>query len=170
MSYALVYYPNINTQQINKFRQKYDPQFYLIEPHITLIFPLPESINKDHLTLHIENILSAWKIFPIHLQGFQKSWDKYLFLMVQEGKENALKLHNELYTGILAEYSRDNTTFIPHLTLGVFTKNIVQYSHALEEAQQLDLDYCCMVDKLNLLKLNDLKTKIVWSQEYILPT
>ncbi|MBE8990687.1 2'-5' RNA ligase family protein [Nostoc sp. LEGE 12450] len=170
MPYALVYYPNINTQQINKIRQKYDPQFYLIEPHITLIFPLLGFINEARLTLHIKNILSAWKRFPIHLQGFQKSWDEYLFLTVQEGKENAIKLHNDLYTGILAEYCRENTAFVPHLTLGVFSKNRVQYLQALEEAQQLDLDYCCMVEKLNLLKITDVNRQIVWNQEYILPS
>ncbi|MBN3893774.1 MAG: 2'-5' RNA ligase family protein [Nostoc sp. NOS(2021)] len=170
MSYALVYYLNINTQRINKFRQKYDPQFSLIEPHITLVFPLLEYIEKDNLTLHIKSVLSAWKPFSIHLQGFQKSWDEYLFLMVQEGKENVIKLHNDLYTGILAEYCRENTAFVPHLTLGVFTKNRVQYSQALEEVRQLDLDYCCIVDKLNLLKITDVKRQIVWSQEYILPT
>ncbi len=168
MAYALVHYLNINREGINKFRQKYDPQVDLIEPHITLVFPILEFIDQDSLTLHIKNILSAWKPFPIHLKGLQKSWDEYLFLMVQEGKEDVIKLHDELYTGVLAEYCREYTPFIPHLTLGVFSKNKVQYSQALEEAQQLDLDYRCMVDKLNLLKINDVNRQIVWSQEYIL--
>ncbi|MCC5663695.1 2'-5' RNA ligase family protein [Nostoc sp. CHAB 5784] len=168
MAYALVYYLNINTKRINKFRQKYDPQVDLIEPHITLVFPLLQSIDEDSLTLHIKSILSTWKPFPIHLKGLQKSWDEYLFLMVQEGKEDIIKLHNELYTGILAEYCRENPPFVPHLTLGVFSENRVQYAQALEEAQELDLDYRCMVDKLSLLKIIDVNRQIVWSEEYII--
>ncbi len=167
-AFALVYYLNTNIEQINKFRQKYDPQFDLIEPHITLVFPLLQSIDEDTLSLHIKSILITWKPFPIHLKGLQKSWDEYLFLMVQEGKEDVIKLHNELYTGILAEYCRENPPFVPHLTLGVFSKNRLQYPQALEEAQELDLDYRCMVDKLSLLKINNVNRQIVRSQEYML--
>ena len=38
MSYALVHYPDIKKEQVNLLRRKYDPQFAIIEPHITIIF------------------------------------------------------------------------------------------------------------------------------------
>lgn len=58
MSYALVHYPNINTEEINQIRHKYDPQFDLMEPHITLVFSIIESINENNLILHVDSILS----------------------------------------------------------------------------------------------------------------
>ena len=58
MSYAIVHCPNINTKDINQIRQKYDPQIYLIKPHITLVFSIIESINENNLIVHIDNILS----------------------------------------------------------------------------------------------------------------
>jgi hypothetical protein len=73
MIYALVHYPNIDIQKINQFRKKYDPQIDLIQPHITLMFPVPESIGESFLANHIENALSNWRAFPIHLQGILKS-------------------------------------------------------------------------------------------------
>ncbi|MDZ8258657.1 2'-5' RNA ligase family protein [Nostoc sp. ChiQUE01b] len=168
MSYALVHYPNINTENINQIRQKYDPQFDLIEPHITLVFPIIESINKNHLIFHIDKILSNWKTFPIHLQGLQKSWDEYLFLMLESGKVEMIKLHNELYTDILAKYRKDNLLFVPHLTLGKFIKDTEMLLQDLAEAQRLNLNYRCFVDKLHLINIADEQRSIIWSQEFAL--
>ncbi|WP_448266887.1 2'-5' RNA ligase family protein [Nostoc sp. DSM 114159] len=168
MSYALVHYPNINTEDIDQIRQKYDPQFDLIEPHITLVFPIIESINENNLILHIDSILSKWKTFPICLQGLQKSWDEYMFLMVEEGKVDTIKLHNELYTSILAEYFRYNLPFVPHLTLGKFTKDTDKFLQVLEEAQHLDLNYRCFVDKVHLINIDDKQRSIIWSKEFVL--
>lgn len=168
MSYALVHYPNINTEDINQIRHKYDPEVDLIEPHITLVFPVVEFINKNNLILHIDSILSKWKIFPICLKGLQKSWDEYMFLMVEEGKLDMVKLHKELYTGILAEYIRENLPFVPHLTLGKFTKNTDKFLQVLEEAQHLDLNYRCFVNKVHLINIDDKQRSIIWSKEFVL--
>ncbi|MEH2229795.1 MAG: 2'-5' RNA ligase family protein [Nostoc sp.] len=169
MSYALVHYPNINTEDINQIRHKYDPQVDLIEPHITLVFPIIEPINENHLIIHIDSILSKWKTFAICLKGLQKSWDECMFLMVEEGKVDIVKLHNELYTGILAEYCRGNLLFVPHLTLGRFTKDTEQYLRVLKEIQHLDLIvYRCFVDKLHLIKIADEQRSIIWSKEFVL--
>lgn len=168
MSYALVHYPNINTEDINQIRQKYDPQVDVIKPHITLVFPVVESINKNNLILHIDSILSKWKTFPICLKGLQKSWDEYMFLMVEEGKVDMIKLHDKLYTGILAEYFRYNLPFVPHLTLGKFTKDTDKFLQVLEEVQHLDLNYRCFVDKVHLINIDDKQRSIIWSKEFVL--
>ena len=166
MIYALVHYPNVDTLYINQFRKKHDPQVDLIEPHITIMFPVPESIGEDYLVNHIENALSDWKSFPIHLQGIQKSWDDYLFLMVQEGSANIIDLHSQIYTGRLVDYLKEGIPFVPHLTLGVLTKNAVEHSEMVEEAKRFGLDYRCVLDKLHLVKVNDDRSQIVWSKEF----
>ncbi|MHC5595995.1 MAG: 2'-5' RNA ligase family protein [Nostoc sp.] len=168
MSYALVHYPNINVKHIQQIRHKYDPQVGLIEPHITLVFPIIESINENNLIMHTHRILSNYKTFPISLKGLQKSWDKYLFLMVEEGKVDMIKLHNELYTGILAKYCRNNIPFLPHLTLGAFAKDTDDFLQVLEEAQHLDLNYRCVVDQLHLINIADEQRSIIWSKEVVL--
>lgn len=170
MIYALVHYPKVDVQRINQFRKKYDPQVDLIEPHITLMFPISESIGEDNLVNHLEHVLSHWQSFPIHLQGLEKSWDDYLFLLIQEGNDEIIHLHSEIYTEILTDCRKEDIQFIPHLTLGVFVKNESKYSEGLAEAQQLDLNYRCIVDKLHLVKVNDDKSQIVWSNEFSLRT
>jgi len=166
--YALVNYPNLDARRVNKFRKRYDPQVDLIEPHITLMFPVPESIGENNLINHLKSVLRGRQPFPIHLQGLQRSWDDYLFLVVQEGKTDIIGLHNEIYTGVLADCRKAELPYVPHLTLGVFAKNANEYSEALEAAKRLDLDYRCVLDKVHLLKINDDRTEIVWSKEFSL--
>ncbi|HVG19109.1 MAG TPA: 2'-5' RNA ligase family protein [Blastocatellia bacterium] len=168
MIYALVHYPNAGARRINAFRKKYDPQVELIEPHITLMFPVPESIGEDKLVHHLHSVLSGRQPFPIHLRGLHKSPDDCLFLLVQEGKTEIIDLHRKIYTELLADYRKEDAPFIPHVTLGVFAENLNVYDEALEEAKRLDLDYRCMLDKLHLVKANDERTQIVWSKEFSL--
>jgi 2'-5' RNA ligase len=181
MFYALVHYPQIETKHINSFRQKYDPHADLIGPHITFMFLVPESIGEAALINHIDNILSRWRPFPVHLKGLHKSWDHWLFLILAEGKDDVILLHRDLYTGILAEYHRPDIGFIPHLGLGLFAKresnydirdprevslDVESYSLALRDAQQLDFDYHCEVDRLHLVKISDDISEIEWSKEF----
>ena len=181
MPYALVHYPNIDTKRINEFRRKYDPHFDLIEPHITLIFLLPESVGEANLVSHLENVLQHCQPFPIHLQGLQKAWDHWLFLILGEGKDSVTRLHRKLYTGTLASYRREDIEFVPHLGLGLFATqdagydirnpqevplDVEKYSQAVKEAQQLGLDYHCVIDRLHLVKINTDISRIVWSKEF----
>lgn len=154
MFYALVHYPAVNTASINQLRRSYDPQIDLIDPHITFVFPVHEAIGEQRLVSHIEKVLRGWKPFPIHLQGLQRSWDNSLFLLIQEGKMEVIRLHDELYTGILAKHLRDDLPFVPHLTLGAFAEDEDRYLQALEEAERMQLDYRSIVDRLHLVKFD----------------
>ena len=169
MVYALVHYPSIDTRRIQLLRKKYDPQADFIGPHLTLMFPVRESVGEDNLARHLRGVLGGRRPFPIRLQGFQKSWDGYLFLMVREGGADMTDLHGEIYTGLLADYRKEGVPFVPHLTLGAFAGGENESAAALEEAERLDLDYRCVLDKVHLVKINDERTRIVWSKEFSLP-
>jgi len=73
---------------------------------------------------------------------------------------------DELYTGILANYCRQDISYIPHITLGVFVTKSSEYSQALIEANQLKLDYRCVMDKLHLVKINADKSQISLTKEF----
>ena len=62
-----------------------------------------------------------------------------------------------------------NIPFIPHLTLGVLNKDLNRFEDILEEARHLGVDDCVMLDKRNLVKLNDDRSKILWSKEFTCP-
>lgn len=183
--YGLIHYPIIDTEHIDRFRRKHDPHVGSIEPHITVVFPVPGSVGKERLVWHIRSVLRGWKPFPIHLQGLHKSWDHWLFLILQEGNAKVIRLHDELYTGVLAEYRREDIEFIPHLGLGFFAKrdaaydildpqqvplDTARYTQGLEEAKRLNLDYRCVLDKLHLIKITDDVSQLERDKEFVLPT
>ncbi len=104
MIYALVHYPAIDTEEIDRLRKRYDPQCDLIRPHLTLIFPLPESVGEAELVSHVEEVLQGRKLFALHLHELEISRDGYLFLTPTEGRDEFVRLHEDLYEGFLAGY------------------------------------------------------------------
>jgi len=168
MIYALVHYPEINTERIDHLRMRYDPQANLIAPHVTLIFPLPETVDEPALISHIERVLLRRKPFQIRLAKLERSLDDCLFLTATEGAEELAGLHDDLYTGMLAAYKKADMPYVPHVTLGVFTEQPALLEGAFEVAQQLNLDYESVVNRLCLVKVNNKKTAIVWSKAFSL--
>jgi len=101
MVYALVHYPNIDTWVVHQSRKRHDPEVNLFEPHITLMLPMPDYIGENKIVKHLQSVLNKQQPFPIHLEGFQKSWDDYLFLMVREGSGDIIDLHSRITWGDL---------------------------------------------------------------------
>jgi 2'-5' RNA ligase len=91
-----------------------------------------------------------------------------LFLLVQEGRVELIGLHAALYTGLLADYLRQDLQFTPHVTLGRFTQQPNKYQQAFEDASRLSLDYECVVDRLHLVKIDEQPLQIVASKEFLL--
>ena len=170
MYYGLVHFPNIDLNDINRIRSKYDPTADLIAPHIGVMPPVPDSIGELNLIHHIETVLRDWQPFSIQIRGFTKSWDHWLLLTLCAGNQKVVKLHDQIYAGPLTTYRRTDIEFIPHISLGLFVKSQKEYSfknpellefdaqlyqRALCEAEALRLVFQCTIDKLHLIGLSD---------------
>ena len=173
MYYALVYYPPLSeelAESIAAIRRKHDPTVGFTEPHITILFPVPDGVGEAQLIRHIESVLNDRKSFEIRLGGFHKSHDHWLFLTLTEGEAEVKRLNQLLYTGILAEYRRDDIEFVPHLGLGLFLKegctydwdnpqesdfDQERYEEALEQAKALPLQVSFAVENLQLTRIPD---------------
>jgi len=179
--YALVHFPEINTRKIEEFRKKYDPHYKLISAHIVIVFPVSDVVGESRLVNHIKNTLSEWKPFDICISGLKKSWDQWMFLVLQEGNSSIAKLHDELYTSLLSKYLRKDIKYIPHIGLGLFVKGAYnlknpkkvpldreKYSEALTKAKTLNFNYRVKVRKLHLVKLNNTFTKSSIVKEFLL--
>ena len=188
VSHAVVCYPEIDTENIELFRKKHDPTFKLIRAHITLVFGVDQSVSVESLSDHVRTVLEHWRSFDIELGGFTKSWDHWLFLTLTKGNEKVIRLHDELYEGILEPYLRTDIQFIPHIGLGEFVKekemgllkrkrlhlkdpsriafDETRYKTELREAQNLDLSYSTRMKKLQMIKINDAYTSITDIKEF----
>jgi len=177
VSRGLVHYPEINTGKIESFRKKYDPTHKLIRAHLTIVFRIGQLVSKQSFADHVRAVLKHWKPFNIKLNGFTKSWDHWLFLTLKKGNDKVIRLHDELYGGILTPYLRTDIQYIPHIGLGEFIKegevdllkrmrlhlkaparialDEARYKMALEEARNLNLSYSTKVEKLQMVEIND---------------
>ncbi len=145
---AVVYFPKINLDKVNSFREKYDPKWHIIPPHITLVSPISD-VTEKQLTKHVENIAEDIQPFSIHLIGLTKTSDGCLFLLVKEGKEKIANLHHRLYSGILDSYIPTDLPFIPHITLGNFgTEESALYA----EAEKANFDITCAFGEMSIIK------------------
>ncbi|MFX1534627.1 MAG: 2'-5' RNA ligase family protein [Promethearchaeota archaeon] len=173
MYYVLVHYPKIDTTEIENFRKRYDFTYDVIKAHITIVFPSNE--RKKKISNHIKGVLGRWEPFKITLEDFVKSPDHWLFLTITKGKKTVIRLYKDLYTGILAPYSRIDL-FIPHISLGYFARredytefknygDVISYKgelifyekdylKALEEARSLNIIHPTTVEELTLVELN----------------
>lgn len=79
------YFPEIDTQKIESFRKEYDPTYELIRAHLTLVFPVDLALRP--LSEHIHAVLSKWDPFEIEFNGFVKSWDHWLLLIIKKGNQ-----------------------------------------------------------------------------------
>jgi 2'-5' RNA ligase len=181
MYYGLVHFPKIDYERINQIRRKYDPTVDLIEPHITVVFPVPDIVGEVRLVRHITQTLTAWRPFRIHIRGYCKSWDHWFFLTLEEGNSEVIRLHSEIYTGMLARYRRADIEYIPHIGLGLFVEkeadydmrdpqqmkfNAAKYAEALRQAEALGLEYDCVLDRLHLVKLAHDYSRIETGREF----
>ncbi len=172
MYYSLVYYPKFDKrteENIETFRRKYDAFVDCWEPHLPFIFPVPcREVEETRLIEHIKTVLQKWEPLSIRIGGHAKSWDHWLLLLLREGNENVIALHNELYTGILSPYLRKDFEYVPHIGLALFARKDAGYDvldprmvdvdehlcrHALEEAESLKIDSFDVVDRVVLDKV-----------------
>src|ERR1700722_7841237 len=148
---------------------------------MTLVFSVPDSEDEEAVIKHIEEVTNRHQKFQVHLKDLVKAWDHWLFLTPEEGRNEVIKLHDALYSGILAQYLRTDIEFIPHVSLGLFTQkdqhytvfNPTQvdldqalYNKALTEAENLNFDYSFELDRLFLIKLNEQRTKILTERQF----
>jgi len=175
--HAIVHYPEINTEKIESFRKKYDPTYKLIRAHLTITFGVDQLVSEQSFSDHVRAVLKHWKPFDIELNGFAKSWDHWLFLILKKGNDKVIRLHDELYGGIFAPYLRTDIQYIPHIGLGEFIEkgevdllkrkrlrlkkpakialDEVRYKIALEETRNLGLSYSTKLDKLQMIEIDD---------------
>lgn len=172
--------PWLPTEPIGSFRRANDPTVDLIEPHITLVFPVPACVGRGPFVEHVRDVVSRMPPFDIRLRGFERSWDHWLFLLVAEGREEVVALHDALYTGILRDHLRTEPPYVPHVGLGLFVEerdaedllevrprrlDRSRFAKASREAEALELDYEGRFDAVQITGLDEDLTHVTRLQE-----
>jgi 2'-5' RNA ligase len=170
-------------EPIGPFRQVHYPTAHLIEPHLTLVFPVPAAIGMDPFLEHVREVVSRTRAFDIRLVGLDKSWDHWLFLAVAEGADKVIALHDALYEGILLPYLWTEQPYVPHVGLGHFAQeqdtrdpltirprefDKARFDEARREAEALLLDYTGRFDSVHVFGLDEDLTHVSRLEEVAL--
>jgi 2'-5' RNA ligase len=125
LSLLVVAYPEIEQRDydwIESLRIKYDQANYnIVRPHFTLVFPA-EGIAENDLIDHVEACVRTVLPIPFVLRNASTVYDQFtdrwfMFLIPDEGNGRLSKLHDSLYTGILADKWLIKIPYIPHITV-----------------------------------------------------
>jgi len=123
MSLLTLAYPQINKkddQWIQEFREENDELYHnLMEPHFTLVFPVfnlrPETLIEEikRRSADHRKIDFTLRCSIMEKDAFTPYW--HVYLVPDEGYSQIVKLHDNLYSGKLAEELRLDLPFIPHI-------------------------------------------------------
>jgi 2'-5' RNA ligase len=143
----LIFPPDEVCKAIQPLRQKYDPLYSLIGPHLTLVFPFEDGLSIGELNQHIKSVLQDITPFKVVLQGVTGTDEGYLFLNVKTGNDQIIQLHDLLYTGPLKPFLNRKVTFIPHVTIGkLFSEQ--SFEKALADTEHFNEAFEFWVDEL----------------------
>lgn len=155
-----------NHQWIDRLREKYDPLARHVRPHITLVFTFESELGSDAIKAHVVNELQGICAFPLKMGNVisvDNDLGKYLFLTVEEGTKEIKEISKKLYSGILEEYKPKwltDESFLPHMTLGVFSKK-EELELAFREAEEIDCSFYTEVEKLSVEIIADNEDSII---------
>lgn len=131
-----------NIEEIEKIRKDNDKLFNVIKPHITLVFPFQDKISNELLLDKIKVILKEFNKFKIVFKGVSLSNDNYIYLNCVEGKDNLIKIHDDIYTKILPNHLRKDIDYIPHITLGQATN--IDFLNQFNKSFETIIDEICI--------------------------
>lgn len=128
---AVVAYPSISKKDydwIEKIRAHHDIYYGLVKPHFTVVFR--SSIRETEFVQHIKEQASAIRKLIFALRCALVVEDvagdvNQVFLVPDKGFSDIVKLHDRLYTGILAPELRLDIPFYPHISVGNYSDPLV---------------------------------------------
>lgn len=161
MKLLAVAYPFISEEDhalIEKFRAQYDPQFSIIKPHFTLVFPL-EGLDEIEFADYAASILHGKPGFHVRLRAAiihkdELSENFHVFLVPDEGSEQLKDLHDYLYEGTLKEYQWIDIPYVPHTTIGI-TPDESQCVETAGAWNRMNIEICGEINAVEVLAFED---------------
>lgn len=170
MAFGVCAYPHIKETDydlIQNFRRKNDELYYHVaEPHFSFVFPV-EGVDKDRFVSEIVKKSEEVKKIDFEIKCATVNKDAvldyyHLLLVPDKGYSSVVKLHDKLYSGILAPHLRLDIDFIPHMGIAN-SKNKFKVKSWADKWNSADfcikgtIDTLTIVDYTNHI-LTDVKT------------
>ena len=170
MSLAVVGYPQLaeeDAEWIRSIRTQHEQLSHgALDPHFTLVFP-QSIVTESQLAEHVRKQLAGCHAIQFVLRSSilikDDSSDSYFVLLVpDEGFGSIVRLHDKLYTGILAPALRLDIPFIPHITVG-YSPDAQAYKMLVDILNQVEFAIRGEVSGLDIIRKDVDK---VWTIEH----
>lgn len=154
MRTILFFLNNMSIDKIENIRQKHDPLFEVIPPHITIVFPFKSNISSDALKSHILNLSKGVGKIEVEFANLITNVGNYLFLEVERGRKQIEELHDMLYTGPLIQFLKEDIPYIPHVTVGrkesaELAAEVAKEIHSFPQKLQ------CVIDRISVERIGE---------------
>lgn len=143
---------------IEGVRRQHYPQVDLVAPHFTLVFgcsAVPEAAYLAHVAAiarHAQPIRFHCRHAMPHAGGPDAG--AYVFLVPDEGNSAIARLHDRLYTGVLAPHLRLEIPYIPHITIAS-TSDIAAAKALCDGLNQAGVDNAGQLQSLTVGAVRD---------------
>lgn len=119
---AIVAFPRFTAADraaIRAVRERHDPQFALLDPHFTLVFPVEAPLHD--IVGEARSVADASAPFPVTLNSILAVRDAlgaggHVFLVPERGAREVSALNARLYSGALKGH-RVEIPYVPHITV-----------------------------------------------------
>ncbi|MFD1735365.1 YjcG family protein [Bacillus salitolerans] len=151
MKYGIALFPSKKLQDLaNSYRKRYDPNYALIPPHVTLknSFDTSDDDIKD-LVQELHKVASEVKPFTLNVYKVSSFHpvNNVIYLAV-ESTPALENLHNKMHTGAFP--SEKEYAFVPHITIGQQLSDD-EHSDVLSSLKMLNINHQETVDRFQLL-------------------
>src|SRR5579884_1692965 len=166
MPYLVIAYPTLvqqDRQWIQEIRAQHDRELAsVVAPHFTLVFRLID-VEASKLIEHVKAVVERWRSIPFVLRCALPipdgvSEETSVFLVPEEGFSALVKLHDDLYRGMLASALRLDLPFVPHLTVGK-TRDPWQAKALADQLNQQSLALQGRLEALDVIEYKQMTVK-----------
>lgn len=155
---AAVSYPELSLADklwIDAYRKQHDDYYNLIDVHISFIFPI-EYFDPQLFITEMEKQVEGTKEIPFIVRCATRNNDLtsdywHVLLVPDEGFSDIVKLHDKLYSGLLAPFERLDLDFVPHLGIGN-TKKPGECKRLVCEINSMNILIKGVINKIQLIK------------------
>lgn len=124
---AIIAYPTFGETDratIQSVRARHDPQFAILDPHFTLVFPIEAPLAE--VVNEARSVAGAAAAFSVTLRSVRAVRDVFsagghVFLVPEQGASEIAALNSRLYGGVLNWAHRRDIPYVPHITVAAYT-------------------------------------------------
>mgnify|MGYP001026067178 FL=1 len=151
MKYGIVLFPSKKLQDIaNSYRKRYDPNYALIPPHLTLRTPF--EVSEDEIASvvgHLRELSKELKPVTLKITKFSSFAPvNNVIYMKAEPTEELTQLHEKMYSGVLED--KPEYAFVPHITVAQKLSDD-EHSDVLGTLKMRDASHEEVIDRFHLL-------------------